>query len=213
MKNEYSCNCNNNNLNNNFSYWENRGVTEDEQDIINYLDSNYEIINKNILHIGIGNSHFAKKYIYNNTITGITISNKEIQNAKKLGLSRYEILLQDKYTVNFRKALQNKKFDLIVDANLKSYCCCNKSFLYMCETFFNILNKQGSIITSRKGMNWYKKLKPKLTFNFKNFFYYKLKEIDGDKNNLLTLNELKDLSNLYKLKFNFNDKIALITND
>ena len=33
MKNEYSCNCNNNNLNNNFSYWENRGVTEDEQDI------------------------------------------------------------------------------------------------------------------------------------------------------------------------------------
>ena len=68
-------------------------------------------------------------------------------------------------------------FDLIVDTNLKSYSCCQKSFNFFMENLFYKLKKNGTLITSKNGMNWYKNLKPKLSFNFKNFFHFKLKEV------------------------------------
>ena len=34
-------------------------------------------------------------------------------------------------------------------------------------------------------MTWFKTLKPKLSFNLKNLFHYKMKEISGNPNNIL----------------------------
>ena len=48
-------------------------------------------------------------------------------------------------------------------------------------------------------MNWVKKVVPKLSFNFKNLFYYKLKEIDGNPSNKFTIKEAKSLSIKYNL--------------
>ena len=45
----------------NYLYWENRKVTNDEIDIINFLNSNNRNNNLSILHIGIGNSFLASK--------------------------------------------------------------------------------------------------------------------------------------------------------
>ena len=78
--------------------------------------------------------------------------------------------LCDKYSKNFELNFKNKKFDLIIDTNLKSYACCQKSFDYFMKNLISILKIDGLIITSINGMNWVKKLKPKLSLILKNYF-------------------------------------------
>ena len=207
----YICKCTKSDFSNhNFTYWEDRNTTSDELEIIDFLENTYKLESKQVLHIGIGNSFFAKKFFKNNYIFGITISKKEIENANLLNLSNYKFLLCDKYSKNFIRELNNLKFDVIVDTNLKSYSCCHESFNFFMENLFNKLNDDGMLITSKNGMRWFKKLKPKLSFNFKNFFYYKLKEVNGNKENILTTDELKNLSKRYNLEFSFDDKLCYL---
>ena len=207
MKIDYVCDCEQENFNNNYSYWEDKESTEDENEIIKFLKNNFLLKDKKILHIGIGNSNFAKIFSNINEITGITISKNEINYANNLNLKKYNIFLLDKYSINFENYFKNYQFDLIVDPNLKSYACCKKSFDFMFKNFSTLLSNNGTIITSRKGMNWYKKLKPKISFSLKKFFFLKLKEIEGNSKNVLTLEELENLSYRYKLKIKYNEKI------
>ena len=60
-------------------------------------------------------------------------------------------------------------------------------------------------------MNWYKKLKPKLTFSLKKFFHYKLKEIEGDKSNILSLDEINKISTDNNLKLTYNERVLYLT--
>ena len=204
----YICKCSKSDfLKHNFTYWEDRNTTTDELEIIDFLENSYKLKSKQLLHIGIGNSSFAKKFFKNNHIFGITISKKEIEYANLLNLSNYKFILCDKYSKNFTEELNNKKFDVIVDTNLKSYSCCNSSFNFFIENLLNKLEKGGILITSKNGMRWFKELKPKLSFNLKNFFYYKLKEVDGNKENILTTDELKKLSEKYNLERNEKKKL------
>ena len=206
----YNCNCSRTNyLDHNYTYWENREITSDEFEIINFLEKSYDLRSKSILHIGIGNSFFAKKF-FKNQIFGITISQKEIDLAYSLRLSNYKVLLCDKYSLNFKEKLNNISFDLIVDTNLKSYSCCQDSFNFYMENLFYKLKKNGTLITSKNGMNWYKNLKPKLSFNLKNFFHFKLKEVEGNKENILSENELKNLARQFNLEFSFDDKLCYL---
>ena len=207
MKIDYVCDCEQENFNNNYSYWEDKESTEDENEIIKFLKNNFLLKDKKILHIGIGNSNFAKIFSNINEITGITISKNEINYANNLNLKKYNVFLLDKYSINFENYFKNYQFDLIVDPNLKSYACCKKSFDFMFKNFSTLLNNNGTIITSRKGMNWYKKLKPKISFSLKKFFFLKLKEIEGNSKNVLTLEELENLGYRYKLKIKYNEKI------
>ena len=207
----YICNCKKINFSKKkYTYWEDRIVTTDEVDIINYLKKQNNLNSKSILHIGIGNSYFAKKFYKNNKITGLTVSQKEIGKANNLNLINYKVFLCDKYSKEFETSLRHIKFDLIVDTNLKSYSCCLNAFNYFMKNLINKLNKKGILITSKNGMNWFKKLQPKLSFNFKRFFYYKLKEVNGDKNNKLTINELKKFSERYNLKMSFDQKLCYL---
>ena len=62
----YICNCKKSNFfNNSYTYWEDRAVTTDELDIINFLDSKKDTKFKSVLHIGIGNSYlsFTKNFV------------------------------------------------------------------------------------------------------------------------------------------------------
>ena len=207
----YICNCLKSDFSkHNFIYWEDRDTTSDEIEIIDYLEKSYKLNSKKILHIGIGNSFFAKKFFKDNQIFGITISKREIEKAKLLNLSNYNFVLCDKYSKNFNKELNNKKFDIIVDTNLKSYSCCHESFNFFIENLVDKLNINGMLITSKNGMNWFKKLKPKLSFNFKNFLHFKLKEVDGNKENILTVDELKNLSEKFNLKLSFDDNLCYL---
>ena len=59
-------------------------------------------------------------------------------------------------------------------------------------------------------MKWYKSLRPKLSFDFKKFFHFKLKEVNGNEQNILTQNELKNLSKRFDLKFSFDTKLCYL---
>jgi len=194
----------------NYEYWESRKTTIDEKEIIKFLKKKFNPVKKNFLHIGIGNSEFAKNFNKDNKITGITVSNNELSFAKSLKLQNYKFYYCDKYTKHLSKITKSKKFDFIIDANLKSYSCCQKSFDYMIKTLIASLNVNGCIFTSRKGMNWYKKLYPKLTFSFKKFFYYKLKEEEGDRRNILSIKELHTIKKKYNIKISFDNKICYL---
>ena len=207
----YICNCKKINfIKKEYTYWEDREVTTDELDIINFLKKLNNLNSKAILHIGIGNSHFAKNFSKNNKIIGLTVSSREINKADELNLSNYNVFLCDKYSKDFKKSLGDKKFDLIVDTNLKSYSCCTEAFKYFMDNLFGKLKTNGILITSKSGMSWFKKLKPKLSFNFKNLFHYKLKEVHGNKDNILTINELENFSKIYNLKMSFDEKLCYL---
>ncbi len=212
IENKYICNCKKYNLfEKDYIYWEDRETTSDELDIIKFIKNKFYIKDKNLLHIGIGNSKIASIFNEAEKIVGITVSKGEFNFANKLNLSNYEIFLCDKYSENFIDITQKFKFDFIIDTNLKSYSCCSKTFNYMFINYLKILNLDGKIITSRKGMNWYKKLKPKLTFSLKKFFHYKLKEIEGDKSNILSLDEINKISTDNNLKLTYNERVLYLT--
>ena len=207
----YICNCKKDNFfDKSYTYWENREVTSDELEIINFLDNNKDIVDRSILHLGIGNSYFAKKFSNKNKITGITISQKEIEKAKSLNLLNYEFFLFDKYSIDFNNFLKKNKFDLIIDTNLKSYSCCKLSFEFMMQNIFKSINTNGMLITSINGMKWFKNLKPKLSFSFKKLFFFKLKEINGNKDNVLSPSELEFLSQKYNFKMSFDEKLCYL---
>tara|TARA_B110000003_G_C16601346_1_gene515767 strand:- start:110 stop:751 length:642 start_codon:yes stop_codon:yes gene_type:complete len=211
MKFKYICNCKKNDLlNKSYTYWEDRDVTTDELEIIEFLGNKISDKFKSILHIGIGNSYFAKKFAHDNKITGITISQREIQKAKNINLSNYQFYLLDKYSVDFKNFLEKKKFDIIVDTNLKSYSCCQVSFEFMIQNILESINSNGMLITSINGMKWFKDLKPKLSFSFKKFFYFKLKEVNGNKSNILLPEELKKLSQKYNFEMSFDNKLCYL---
>ena len=193
-----------------YSYWEKRITTSDEKDIINVISKDKNLINKNILHIGIGNSELAQNLDSSNNIFGITISNNEIEYATSLKLKNYKIFFCDKYSLDLESTFRNFKFDLIIDTNLKSYTCCQNAFDYMMEKLFNFLMKDGKIITSINGMKWFKSLKPKLSFNFKSFFYYKMKEVSGNPDNILNESELKKICSDYGIKILIDKKLCYL---
>ena len=212
IENKYVCNCKKYNLfEKDYIYWEDRETTSDELDIIEFIKNKFDINDKNLLHVGIGNSEIASIFNEAKKVIGITVSKGEFNFANKLNLNNYEIFLCDKYSENFIDITQKFKFDFIIDTNLKSYSCCSKSFNYMFKNYLNILNLNGKIITSRKGMNWYKKLKPKLSFSLKKLFHYKLKEIEGDKSNILSLDEINKISTDNNLKLTYNERVLYLT--
>ena len=138
---KFNCNCLKPSfINKRYSYWETRKTTLDEQQIIEKILEDKLLFNKNILHIGIGNSELAQKVDDSNKIFGITLSNNEVDYAKSLNLKNYRAVFCDKYSLKFKEIFKNTKFNLIIDTNLKSYSCCQNAFDYMMENLFIILN-------------------------------------------------------------------------
>ena len=189
------------NDNSNYLYWENRKVTNDEIEIVNYLNNLYKDKKTKILHIGIGNSYIAQNLNNYDLIDGISVANNEIIYANKLNIINYKSFFLNKLSENAFNNFQFNKYDFIIDVNLKSYSCCNKAFYKMFNEYVNILNANGSIISGRKGMNWSRLLKPVYRFSFKKLFYKKLKEFDGPESNKLTIPECKNLADNETLKF------------
>ncbi len=209
MKNNYICNCSHYDFSNkDYQYWENRNVTSDEKIIVDHIQSRNFEKNLNILHIGVGNSYVYEQLNKIHKVYGITISNSEIIKSKSYRDKNYEVFYCDKMSKEIKEIFHNKKFDIIIDNNLKSYSCCKITFDYMFDNLVNLLDKGGSIITTKLGMNWVKKLKPSLSFNFEDFLHYKLKEFEGDKNNIFTINEAKALCEKYSLALNLNKNIV-----
>jgi len=193
-------------INNNYSFWENHSTSRDEKEIINYLNKNLNlIINKKILHIGIGNSEFAIKFSkYTLFIDGITISGKEKINATKYNCYR-NIHICNKYNLNDMKTIIKDNYDLIIDQGIKCYTCCQPHFEELFKFYILKLLKNGLFITSNYGMNWsgyplHLRLKKKLIKD----------DTNKDKSNILGIDELNTLVKKYNLKINKNQNIIFI---
>ncbi len=182
-----------------YSYWENKKETLDEIEILEFLNSNNSSNSSKILHIGIGNSYISSNLNKYSLIDGISISSKEILLAKNLNIKNYDASFKNKYEFNTFYNFSNHKYDIIIDANIKSFACCENSFQHLMQQYFDILNFDGFIITNTKGMNWSRNVQPIIHFNFKNLFHRRLKEYDGPSSNLLTVSEFK----VQSMKFGF----------
>ncbi len=186
-----------------YSYWENKKETLDEIEILNFINSNNSSNLSKILHIGIGNSYISRNLNKYSLINGISISSNEIFYANNLNIKNYNAFLKNKYEFNTFYNFSDYKYDIIIDANIKSFACCEKAFQHLMQQYFDILNIDGFIITNRRGMNWSRKIKPIIHFDFKYFFHRRLKEYDGPSSNLLTVSEFGLLSK--KFGFNLNN--------
>ncbi len=214
LKSEYSfCpyGCKLFNDKNDYSYWEDRAETDEEREIHNFLEKK-KITNQKILHIGIGNSYIAKKLSQKNIIDGLTISSREIIYAKKLNLSNYNLFFQNKFSENNILDDKTSYYNIVIDNNLKSYSCCEKSFQKLISRYKNILNKNGQIITSIKSMYWSRYIKPVLSFSLKKFFYKRLKEFDGPPDNILSIEQCKELANKNNFELEIIENKILIFN-
>ena len=173
-----------------YLYWENKKPTTDEIEIVNFLNKNTTNKTYNVLHVGIGNSYVASTLNDNFDIDGISISSNEIEYANSLKLKNYNVF----------NILNSNKYDLIIDVNLKSFACCNQAFENLMHSYVSLLKNPGKIFTGKKGMNWSRIVKPVLSFTPLKFFYKRLKEFDGPKENFLTLPDCSKLALAHKLK-------------
>ena len=194
----------------NYLYWENRRVTDDEVDIVNFLNSNDSNLNPNVLHIGIGNSFLPSNLNCYKKITGITISQNEIKHAQFMTIKNYNYFFLNKYKKNSLNIFKNKRFDIIIDTNMKSFSCCDKAFENLFDHYTKLLENNGYIITHINGLKWSRIIKPKLTFSLKKFFHKRLKEYDGPINNILNIHDCKKLANKNNLKLDLNYKNLII---
>ena len=193
-----------------YSYWENKKETLDEIEILNFINSNNSSNSSKILHIGIGNSYISSNLNKYSLINGISISSNEILFAKNLNIKNYNVFFKNKYEFNTFYNFSKYKYDIIIDANIKSFACCEKSFLHLMQQYFDILNFNGFIITNIRGMNWSRKIQPIIHFDFKNFFHRKLKEYDGPSSNLLTVGEFDSLSRKFGFTLTNLDKNIIL---
>ncbi len=150
-----------------YLYWENRKVTTDEVEIVNFLNNQYKNNKISILHIGIGNSYVASNLNIFNNIDGISISSNEINLANKLNIKKYKNFFFNKLENDVFSNSFFSKYDVIIDVNLKSFSCCDHSFNKLFSDYNKMLNTNGIIITGKKGMNWSRIVKPIFSFSFK----------------------------------------------
>ena len=125
----------------NYSYWENNEVTSDEKEITDFLNDSNLSENKNLLHIGVGNSYVALNLEKYSHIDGVTISDKEIIKANKLKLPNYKIFFKNKYSKGDLIMDRGGFYDLIIDNNLKSFACCDAAFEDLISKYKKYLKK------------------------------------------------------------------------
>jgi hypothetical protein len=109
---------------------------------------------KNILHVGVGNSKFARRFANRVTlIDGLTVSHNEKTLADSIEISNYTVYLLNKYSREFILMLRNR-YDFIIDNNMASFACCKYHFYLMLDNYIWALKSGGRILTDQQGMDW-----------------------------------------------------------
>ncbi len=128
--------------------------TLDQQEINRWLQQR-DLQQRQILHIGIGNSSVARMALPAAArVCGLTVAENEWRLARRLQLPRYEALLCNKYSPDLQTRLQGQQFDYILDNNLASFvCCCSHMESYL-ATLCQLLAPDGVLLTHWAGMQW-----------------------------------------------------------
>ena len=113
-----------------------------------------DLSGRNILHVGIGNSKFARRFAGRvNLIDGLTVSHNEKVLADETGIGNYTAYFLNKYGREFILTIRNS-YDFIVDNNLASFACCKYHFYFMLDNYVSSLKPGGLILTDQQGMDW-----------------------------------------------------------
>ena len=132
--------------------WSDKATTPDQRRMELYIDR-YDLREKRILHIGIGNSGLARRFQGRVAeIVGTTIDEPEIKVAEALGLPNYRFVLHNKFSGD-NQALAGS-FDFILDNNPTSPCCCVRHLATLFEFYTEKLAPEGQIITDQQGLEW-----------------------------------------------------------
>lgn len=151
-----------------FRNWSERPTTADQRRIERYLDR-FDLRDKRILHIGVGNSGLARRFHGRVAeIVGTTIDPPELEAAQSMSLPNYRVALHNKFSGD-TDALQGK-FDFIVDNNPNSSCCCMRHLAELFSLFATKLADGGQIVTDRQGIGWIPPSGlPRFRFDFDDF--------------------------------------------
>lgn len=144
--------------------WSDKETTPDQYRIERYIDR-YDLRDKRLLHIGVGNSGLARRFRNRvKEIVGTTIDQPEIDVARSLRLTNYSVVLHNKYHGGGEIA---GKFDFIVDNNPTSPCCCLRHLAALLDFYVVTLAEGGQIVTDREGLEWVpEESNPRWSFSF-----------------------------------------------
>ena len=132
--------------------WSDKATTPDQVRMENYIDR-YDLRAARILHVGIGNSGFARRFYKRvRAITGTTIDEPEIRVARALNLPNYDAVMHNKYSG--RDDAVAGAFDFILDNNPTSPCCCVRHLSNLFDFYVEKLAADGQIVTDRIGLRW-----------------------------------------------------------
>ena len=145
--------------------WSDKATTPDQARMERYIDC-FDLRSARILHVGIGNSGFARRFHGRvGEIIGTTIDPPEIAVAEGLALPNYRAVLHNKYSAGSGGI--EGKFDVILDNNPTSPCCCIRHLSDMMEFYASRLAPDGWIITDRVGLGWIPEdANPRWSFDF-----------------------------------------------
>jgi len=113
-----------------------------------------ELEGRRILHVGVGNSGFAKRFAPQVTlIDGLTVSEPEKALGDSLSISNYTVHLLSKYSREFLQVIGNR-YDYVVDNNLASFACCKYHFYRMLDNYLWCMQPGARILTDQRGMDF-----------------------------------------------------------
>jgi len=129
-----------------------KATTPDQKRIEHYIDR-YDLRQKRVLHIGIGNSGLAQRFARRvKEIVGTTVDEPEMAVARPLAIPNYRFVLHNKYSGD--DAAVEGAFDFILDNNPTSPCCCVRHLAEMFDFYMAKLAPGGQIVTDRLGLGW-----------------------------------------------------------
>lgn len=132
--------------------WSDKATTPDQKRIERYIDR-FNLAQKRVLHIGIGNSGLAQRFHKRvKEIVGTTIDDPEISVARSLALANYRYVIHNKYSGD--EEAVDGQFDFILDNNLTSPCCCMRHLSELLDFYVSKLAPNGQIVTDRIGLAW-----------------------------------------------------------
>ena len=132
--------------------WSDKATTPDQARMERHIDR-YDLRRARILHVGIGNSGFAKRFHGRvGEIVGTTIDGPEMLVARSLALPSYTFVVHNKFSG--RNDIVDGTFDFILDNNPSSPCCCIRHLAILFEFYAEKLASGGQIVTDRQGLEW-----------------------------------------------------------
>ncbi|MBV9527159.1 hypothetical protein [Sphingomonas sp.] len=132
--------------------WSRRKTTDDQQRIESYIDR-FDLRDRTLLHVGIGNSGLARRLHKRvKAIVGTTVDDPEIRVAHALGLPNYRAIKHNKYSGS--TGIPAETFDFIIDNNPAVPCCCIRHLADLFSLYASRLGSNGQIVTDREGLQW-----------------------------------------------------------